>query len=78
MEGFESGKEATDLRRWKLQVDEGRQVWQYIDGDEPVQQSLTDKYALGLLTVHTHTLLPLSFLSSATPLQTSSFVLARL
>lgn len=51
MEGFESGKEATDLRRWKLKVDEGRQVWHYIDGDEPVQQSLTDKYALGLLSV---------------------------
>ncbi|ELR10814.1 cycloartenol synthase [Acanthamoeba castellanii str. Neff] len=50
MEGFESGKEATDLRRWKLKVDEGRQVWHYIDGDEPVQQSLTDKYTLGLLS----------------------------
>lgn len=53
MEGFESGKEATDLRRWKLRGEEGRQVWEYQDGTDPVHQSRTEKYALGLLTVRT-------------------------
>jgi len=46
-------EEATDLRRWRLIVEEGRQVWRYIEEGQPEQsqQSLVEKYSLGLLTV---------------------------
>lgn len=37
----------TDLTRWKLEIDKGRQVWKYHSNESP-QQRVADKYFLGL------------------------------
>jgi lanosterol synthase len=42
---------ATDLSRWRLKVDHGRQTWHYLESDDEDKnwpQSLIDKYWLGL------------------------------
>lgn len=42
---------ATDLSRWRLKVDHGKQTWHYLESDDEVKdwpQSLIDKYWLGL------------------------------
>lgn len=44
-------EESTDLRRWRLADDRGRQTWHYMSTDEGVRswpQSTVDKYHLGL------------------------------
>lgn len=41
----------TDLRRWRLLDEQGRQTWHYLRTDEEVKewpQSTADKYFLGL------------------------------
>ncbi|KAJ1554344.1 Lanosterol synthase (Oxidosqualene--lanosterol cyclase), partial [Nowakowskiella sp. JEL0078] len=42
---------ATDLCRWRMRVDEGRQTWHYIKPEEVhlYPQSVSDKYWLGIL-----------------------------
>jgi hypothetical protein len=40
--------EKTDLRKWKLHVDRGRQVWKYHPEQRPEEQKAYDKYFLGL------------------------------
>jgi len=43
--------ERTDYSRWRLQNDEGRQTWHYLEDDELVKdwpQTFADKYWLGL------------------------------
>jgi lanosterol synthase len=43
--------ERTDYSRWRLQDDEGRQTWHYLEDDELVKdwpQTFADKYFLGL------------------------------
>ncbi|GBB94033.1 hypothetical protein RclHR1_02280006 [Rhizophagus clarus] len=42
--------EATDLSRWRLKVDHGRQTWHYLESDEVENwpQSIIEKYWLGL------------------------------
>jgi lanosterol synthase len=44
---------ATDLARWRLEVDKGRQVWQYLSPEEAQEwpQTAYDKYWLGILDV---------------------------
>ncbi len=45
----ESGKEGTDLRQWKLDVEEGRQVWRFVPPSEgQPTQTTAEKYLLGL------------------------------
>jgi hypothetical protein len=59
----------TDLRRWRLRVEEGRHTWHYLETDEEMArwpQNTVDKFHLGLLTerdVPTHPAPP------ATPLE---------
>ncbi|CAG8494178.1 46_t:CDS:10 [Scutellospora calospora] len=56
MHSFETNKiinndiERTDLSRWRLKVDHGRQTWHYLDDDEIKNwpQSAIDKYWIGL------------------------------
>ena len=46
--------EATDIERWRLLDDRGRQTWHYLESDEEVQewpQSIADRYHLGLKLV---------------------------
>jgi lanosterol synthase len=40
--------ERTDLTKWKLYVDRGRQVWKYNPEQRPTEQKFYDKYFLGL------------------------------
>ena len=43
--------ESTELFRWRLKVDHGRQTWHYLESDEEVKnwpQSIIEKYWLGL------------------------------
>jgi lanosterol synthase len=43
--------ERTDYSRWRLQNEEGRQAWHYLEDDELVKdwpQTFADKYFLGL------------------------------
>lgn len=42
--------ERTDFGRWRLQDDEGRQTWHYLDEDQMKEwpQSVADRYFLGL------------------------------
>jgi lanosterol synthase len=50
--------ERTDYSRWRLQNDEGRQTWHYLEDDELVKdwpQTFADKYFLGLPVVRTFT-----------------------
>jgi hypothetical protein len=48
-----SAMEKTDLRKWKLHVDAGRQVWKYHPDQKPEDQQAYDRYFLGLDTVRT-------------------------
>ena len=44
----------TDYSRWRLQDDQGRQTWHYLQTDEELKkwpQTTADKYHLGLDTV---------------------------
>lgn len=43
--------EGTDLTKWKLHVDRGRQVWEYKADQSPEEQKMYDRYFLGLNTV---------------------------
>lgn len=46
----------TDLTRWRLNNDRGRQTWEYLSSDEEVArrpQSVAERYFLGLDTVRT-------------------------
>lgn len=48
--------ECTDLRRWRLADDRGRQTWHYMSTDEGAKswpQNTIDKYHLGLEVVRT-------------------------
>lgn len=40
--------EGTDLTKWKLQVDRGRQVWHYNPDQSAEEQKMYDRYFLGL------------------------------
>lgn len=43
----------TDLYRWRLKSDRGRQTWHYLESDEEIKQwpmTTADKYFLGLET----------------------------
>lgn len=45
----------TDLTRWRLKDDKGRQTWHYLESDEQLKQwpmTAADKYFLGLETVN--------------------------
>lgn len=45
-------KPATDLTRWRLKCEGGRQVWSYVaDGESARPQTLLEKHSLGLSTV---------------------------
>ena len=47
--------EATDVRRWRLLDEAGRQTWHYLGSDEELAawpQSIADKYFLKLPTVY--------------------------
>ena len=49
--GGELTEPKTDLRRWRLLDERGRQTWHYLRTDEEVKewpQSIADKYFLGL------------------------------
>ena len=44
----------TDLTRWRLRDDRGRQTWHYLEKDEELEQwpmTFADKYFLGMDTV---------------------------
>lgn len=43
----------TDLTRWRLEVDQGRQVWKYLTPEEAQEwpQTAYDKYWLGIYNV---------------------------
>lgn len=43
--------QATDLSKWKLHNDRGRQTWHYTESQTPVEQKFYDRYFLGLDTV---------------------------
>ena len=57
--GFANGltepqDERTDLTRWRLRDDRGRQTWHYLETDQGIEQwpqSLADKHFLGLQLV---------------------------
>jgi lanosterol synthase len=44
--------DGTDMRRWRLEVERGRQVWRFIapptSGEDDFKQTIPEKYALGL------------------------------
>lgn len=45
----------TDLTHWRLNVDEGSQIWQYLETEQERQarpQSICEKYHLGLPIVN--------------------------
>lgn len=46
-----ASSQGTDLKKWKLHVDHGRQVWEYTENQSPEDQKMYDKYFLGLDTV---------------------------
>lgn len=41
----------TDLTKWKLHVNRGRQVWKYNPDQKPEDQKFYDRYHVGLNTV---------------------------
>ena len=46
-----SEQEATDIQRWRLLDEAGRQTWHYLETDEEIKswpQSMADRYHLGL------------------------------
>lgn len=46
-----SSPQFTDFKNWRLKVDEGAQIWHYLDSEEERKawpQSLCEKYHLGL------------------------------
>lgn len=45
--------QGTDLTKWKLRVDRGRQVWEYNPDQSPEDQKMYDRYFLGLNIVRT-------------------------
>jgi hypothetical protein len=45
-------EEKTDLTKWKLLVERGRQVWVYDPQQKPEDQKFWEKYFLGLDIVH--------------------------
>lgn len=51
-----SKDEATDIQRWRLLDERGRQTWHYLETEEEVEawpQSTADRYFLGLPLVST-------------------------
>eukprot|EP01125_Pyxidicula_operculata_P010681 TRINITY_DN3518_c0_g1_i1.p1 TRINITY_DN3518_c0_g1~~TRINITY_DN3518_c0_g1_i1.p1 ORF type:complete len:776 (-),score=192.12 TRINITY_DN3518_c0_g1_i1:88-2415(-) len=44
----DAGKEGTDLTKWHLEVERGRQVWRYNEKQTSNEQTFADKYFLGL------------------------------
>lgn len=49
-------EETTNLGRWRLKAERGRQTWHYLSTDEEVElwpQTYADKYYLGLPLVKT-------------------------
>ena len=51
VDGITSADPRTELRRWRLLDERGRQTWQYLSTDKEVDdwpQTLADKYHLGL------------------------------
>lgn len=52
--GTPNTEESTDLRRWRLKAERGRQTWHYLSTDKEVElwpQTYADKYYLGLSLV---------------------------
>lgn len=52
--GSPNSEESTDLGRWRLKAERGRQTWHYLSTDKEVElwpQTLADKYYLGLSLV---------------------------
>lgn len=50
----DSKYQRTDLRKWRLHDERGRQTWHYLRSDTEIEswsQSTADKYFLGLPTV---------------------------
>ena len=50
---------ATDLERWRLKDERGRQTWHYLQSDEEVKawpQTVADRHHLGLPLVCTYCL----------------------
>jgi hypothetical protein len=45
-------EEKTDLTKWKLLIERGRQVWVYDPQQKPEDQKFWEKYFLGLDIVH--------------------------
>lgn len=43
-----AAKESTDLSKWKLHNDRGRQTWHYSENQSPEEQKFYDRYFLGL------------------------------
>ena len=43
-----ASQEGTDLRKWKLHVEAGRQTWHYSEHQDPSEQNFYDRYFLGL------------------------------
>jgi hypothetical protein len=48
-----ASQEGTDLRKWKLHVERGRQTWHYTENQDPSEQKFYDRYFLGLDVVRT-------------------------
>lgn len=49
-----NSEESTDLGRWRLKAERGRQTWHYLSTDKEVElwpQTYADKYYLGLSLV---------------------------
>lgn len=45
---------ATDLSKWRLRCERGRQTWVYLEGEgEGEEQSFIERHSLGLDTVRT-------------------------
>ena len=43
-----AAKESTDLSKWKLHNEAGRQTWHYTENQAPEAQKFYDRYFLGL------------------------------
>ena len=59
-------KPATDLTRWRLKCEGGRQVWSYVADEGAHPQTMLEKHSLGLSTV--------SVLSTITSITISLFI----
>ena len=63
----DAADEATDIQRWRLLDEWGRQTWHYLESDQEVQrwpQTTADRYFLGLSLVSQHLAMILSVLCS--------------